>query len=327
MKLRILLALALLLGSAHAAHAEIFRYGTWGTWYLPDAHIFLGAEKGFFKEAGLDVQVIPISGIGDQRIALRRGDVEAVNGINAIFAMHEEAEIRAVLTRKTSYVIFAREGVRTVEDLKGKIVIARGCGTSSALFATALMRDIVERLSSLPIHCGRPKDHPGTIGVYFVPIEGDSNARVQAVAKGEAHAALGSIMEKYKLPTGVHVAGFSDNLAEVPETAVVMLKKIAKEKEGQVAALMRGIASSIAWFERHPAEAGAYIGKVGSIPQSHREEVRLLLLDMWTKDGRIERGPAVRWMGLASPKSSENGIVTIDGKTLSVEELFKHALK
>ena len=106
---------------------------SWNT-QLPAA---VAQQAGFFKEQGLDVRAVTIASGGPVMMALlSSGEAQVIiAGAVAILrgiASGAPAVIIGGEMDKPDYVLIGAKGLKTVADLKGKVVGSTGAGTFSA---------------------------------------------------------------------------------------------------------------------------------------------------------------------------------------------------
>jgi len=117
-----LLAAALALGASASLHAEPLKigYSDWPGWVAWE----VGIDKGWFKEAGVDVQFIWFEYVPSME-AFASGKVEAVAMTNgdALVTGATGAPSKAIIINDYSNgndMIVAKPGIESVKDLKGK---------------------------------------------------------------------------------------------------------------------------------------------------------------------------------------------------------------
>jgi NitT/TauT family transport system substrate-binding protein len=89
-----------------------------------DAAYFVAAQRGYFKDEGLDVELV-FAGGGTATPALLSGTVDgSASGSAAISAILRGAGLRVVMifTDSPTYKIWATQDIKTLADLKGKSV-------------------------------------------------------------------------------------------------------------------------------------------------------------------------------------------------------------
>ncbi len=141
--LAVVLVAGLLLGSiqARAQTKEVVRMG-----YVPVliyAPLYIAAERGYFAEEGIDVQLTPLQGGSDSVVQLAAGNFDAaVGGVGAglLNAANKGLEFRIVAPMHTErpplaspLVISAERAdeIKSVKDLKGKKVSINATGAAT----------------------------------------------------------------------------------------------------------------------------------------------------------------------------------------------------
>jgi hypothetical protein len=147
--------LLLAIMSARAEHlcaADPFRVGfpSLATGFAPS---WVTAEKGIWKKHGLEVELIYLRGGSRTVSALIGGSVDFIVGsdLGVTTAILQGASLSrvGVTTNTTGYSLVTRPGIRTVRDLKGKIVgITPGRDAAYARVVKGPSRRDVERRHS-----------------------------------------------------------------------------------------------------------------------------------------------------------------------------------
>jgi ABC-type nitrate/sulfonate/bicarbonate transport system substrate-binding protein len=191
--------------------------------------------KGYFKEQGITLEPILIRGGPAALAALVSGDVDfgSIGGAQAPIrarARGLDVFIIGSLSNKVNYIILGTRGVRTVEDLKGKIVGITGAGAFS---------DFATRMFLKNNGLDPDKD-------VFLRAIGGTVVRVSALEKGLIAAAPFSTDEA----VGLLKKGFPmiANLAEslaIPQSVLVtrgeMLEKYPETTKRFLKAVIQGL--------------------------------------------------------------------------------------
>lgn len=103
-----------------------------------EAFIFAAQEKGFFKEEGLEAELIKID-FETLKEALTTGKIEASNGMVMKWAKPFEQGVNATLTAGIhtgciQLLVPANSDIKTVADLKGKVIGNNGMGDGPMVF-------------------------------------------------------------------------------------------------------------------------------------------------------------------------------------------------
>lgn len=141
----------------------------------------LMSQQGYLKQFGADVQMIEAPGATGpfDAIASGAGDVCMVSGYNMVLSRIERgAPVRIVGAgmRKSALTVFARPGIRTLQDLQGRTVAVGG---RMGLLHALMLQMLKERALDVSL-------------VNFVD-KGSNDECYQAVVKGEADACCSSI--------------------------------------------------------------------------------------------------------------------------------------
>lgn len=108
--------------------------------YMPNmgsaSAVVSGIEKGYFKEYGLDIELVQFAGGPAEIAALASGDIQIAqigHGAHAL-CIEGEAKVFAIDALSLSDVVLANKekGINSIEDLKGKKVAVQA-GTSSEI--------------------------------------------------------------------------------------------------------------------------------------------------------------------------------------------------
>lgn len=122
--------------AAPTGAAEKLRVGQVYVW-LGDIPLYVAQEKGFYKAKGVDADLITFRGGGEVANALVGGSVDiAIGAIDHAIKMREKGlDVSAVLViqEKLGFTMFARKGagIKTVADLKGKVLSTSAPGSAS----------------------------------------------------------------------------------------------------------------------------------------------------------------------------------------------------
>jgi ABC-type nitrate/sulfonate/bicarbonate transport system substrate-binding protein len=105
--------------------------------------LYIAKERGFFREKGLDVDIVQIRGNVAIAAALS-GQVQATNGIGTVIRALERSDvplkILTVSLKRNLFWLVARPGITSISQLKGKILGTTTFGGSQHTAATRLIR-------------------------------------------------------------------------------------------------------------------------------------------------------------------------------------------
>jgi NitT/TauT family transport system substrate-binding protein len=208
-----------LLGSVHAADkirvgcpAPVGNFLT-----LP-----LAQKKGFFKEEGLDAEIIRIRPPASYA-ALANGDIDYFTGIGgaAVAAATRGVPIRVVACFVPSlpFMLIARPEIKSVQELKGKTIMIGVAGSSPDLIARMMLK-----------HFGLDPEKD----MKLLP-GGASDARLVALKEGLVTATVvGPPFDYLGKKLGLNVLARSHEFLSYPEGGLSTAIKRIKERPDQI---------------------------------------------------------------------------------------------
>ena len=193
----------------------------------------LAQKKGFFKNHGLDSEIVRLRGNQIPITALINGDIDYHTVIgNGVRAAIQGLPLRVVacFLPAPPFALVARPEIKSVQELKGKTI---GTGTFGAT------TDIVGRM--LLSHFGLDPDKD----VKFV-ISGDGPARLAAIKQGLTAATVMAAPGDYEATKlGFVILARANELFTFPDSGVVTTTKKIKEKPNEVKSVIKaGIMAS-----------------------------------------------------------------------------------
>ncbi|QKW36863.1 ABC transporter substrate-binding protein [Actinomadura sp. NAK00032] len=236
-------------GSTDTVH-YLTSFNTFGR----DAFAYVAEEKGYFEEAGLDVDIKPGSGTVDvmKLLAGGRADFGAGDFTTALITIaKQKLPVTAVgmVHQKSLAAVVALEGggIATPKDLEGKTVGDQPGSTNQVTF---------------PVYAKAAGIDAGK--VKFVPSAPPALPQLLATGKVDAigQFVVGKpLVEKAAQGKKAVVLPYGDVLPDLYGNALLASSKIAEEKPELVkkfsAALFKGLRYSIA----HPEETGEILKK------------------------------------------------------------------
>ena len=215
--------------------------------------------RGFFKQQGLQVEPILIRGGPAAIAALASGEVDfaGIGGAQAVFrsrARGLDLTIIGCTSSTTNYILLGDKKIRTVEDLKGKIIGTTGAGSFSDFAVRAFLKK----------HNINPDKDVFLRGI------GDTPLRAAAIEKGIIAAApFGSEEAVRLLKAGYSlISNFSESLG-VPQNVLVtrseMLEKFPETSKRTLKAYIQGM--QIAKFNKKEAIKAGYESGLTADPE------------------------------------------------------------
>jgi len=237
-------------------------------WYVYGEHapFYYGKEKGFFKDAGIDLEIQEGRGsatvtqvVGAKTVQFGYVDVPtmmraAVKGAPVV------AVGVALQTNPMSAMGFAEKNIRKPEDIKGKTVATTPGDSMSQIWPLFLKKTGLKESD-------------------FKTVSGDAVTKLNAVINGQADLLLGYVMDqsmKIKDATGKDVfpIKFSDYGVNLVSSGIIAHKDFVKENADLVKRFMAAATKSLEEASKNPRAAAQAIlnanpkgGKIDTLTQ------------------------------------------------------------
>ena len=245
------------LGGGCVGKKEPFRIAivTW-VGYGP---FYIAQDKGYYKEEGLDVDIVKIEDEGARKSAFTSGNVQgAINTIDALASGAPQGLPGLVIYKIDDSFggdgIVARKSIKTIQDLKGKTV-AYPRGLPSHFFLLYLLRKA--GLSSQDIISKTME--AGDAGAAFVAQKVDAAVTWEPWLTQAAKTEHGHILMTTREAPGLIVDVF------------MISPKTKKERAKDVEKFVRTWFKAIEFIKQHPSEAYEIMAKHLDIPKSDFE--------------------------------------------------------
>jgi ABC-type nitrate/sulfonate/bicarbonate transport system substrate-binding protein len=260
------LALVFLLAAAHRAEAQPVKaravYPSVDIQYLP---AYVALAKGYYKDEGLDVELIVMRGARTGVQAVLSGDAHFVMALGAaVSAIWSGADLKIVaqMMNRQPFSLIVRPEIQKVADLRGKKIGASVGSTTFALVHEYLKQNGVD---------------PDK-GVEYVNISG-AGPRIAALEKGLIAAGpLAPPTDVKAVQAGLkRLVYFGDILPEMAVTGLVTSTRLTKENPATVEKMVRAIVRATKSSHDDPAAAlAAMQGYMKMPPEDARESYRLV---------------------------------------------------
>ncbi len=249
---RRLIAFAIVLGALVAAPAfgqgkeKVVLLLNWYT-YSEHAPLYLGKERGYFDQEGidLDIQEGRGSGITVQAVAAGTATFGYADIATMIKAASKGAPVTAVgvalQTSPMSVMGFAEKNIRKPEDIKGKIVAITPGDSMSQIWPLFLKKT-------------------GLKETDFRQVAGDAQTKLNAVMNGQADLLLGYVMDQaIKLQDATHKQiypiRFADYGVNLVSSGIIVQKDFLKSKPDVVKRFLRATTRSLEEAAKNPEAA------------------------------------------------------------------------
>ena len=222
-------------------------------WYVYGEHapFYYGKEKGYFKDAGIDLEIQEGRGsatvtqvVGAKTVQFGYVDVPtmmraAVKGAPVI------AVGVALQTNPMSVMGFAEKNIRKPDDIKGKTVASTPGDSMSQIWPLFLKKTGLKESD-------------------FKTVSGDAVTKLNAVINGQADLLLGYVMDqsmKIKDATGKDVfpIKFADYGINLVSSGIIAHKDFVKENPDLVKRFMAAATKSVEEASKHPKDAAQAI--------------------------------------------------------------------
>jgi len=301
--------------------AKPFRVA-FNTWigYSP---LLLAKEKGFLKEAGLDVDISILEGVGEKNSALIQGTIDAV-GHTADSAVVSAAsgvdgQIIFVFDRSMGADgILSKKSINSVRDLKGKKV-ALEPGFTGHFFFLSLLTEAGMQPSDVEVIAM----DTGLAGSSFVAGEVEAAVTWQPWLGKAAGVPDGKVLITSKDRPGLII------------DVLYMNRKVIQDRKEDVVKLIRAMGKATAWYETHKDEGNAIMAKFWKLsPEEQKETVAgmefMSLPNNATFFGTTaEPGQLYKTVKMANDLWQQTGVIKkgVDSKALVAFDALQEAAK
>ena len=226
--------------------------------------LYIAQDRGFFRQEGLDAELVQVRG-NIAMAALLAGETHAANNVGTVLRAMERTDaplkIVSMSLKRNLFWLVARPEIRSIGDLKGKVLGTTTIGGSQHLAASRVLRK-----------GGLDPDKDVT-----VMAAGDAPAQLQSLVSGAMQAAALSpptvilARDKYKL----RILGSAVEDVINLQNGLAITEKLLREKRDVVKRIIRARARANRYFwenERGTAEVLAKYLRV-ELPvatESHR---------------------------------------------------------
>jgi NitT/TauT family transport system substrate-binding protein len=263
--------------------------GKQGLIYLP---LSVAEKLGYFKEAGLDVDIQALAGGGQALRALVGGSADVVSGFfdHTIQMLAQGKRIKAVVMqqRYPGLILLVSkhaydQGVRSLADLKGKKIGVTAPGSSSHFFVNYLMQS-----------AGVPLDQFAVLGVGLgsTAIASIRNKQIDALSALEPSVStlqtsgdVGAILADTRTTAGTQkIFG-----GPYPAACIYVKEEFIKQYPNTTQAIVNAMVKTLRWMQTHKVEE-----IVALMPEDYYQGNKAVytqavksMLDSYSPDGRI----------------------------------------
>ncbi len=279
---RLALAIAVAAVGAAQAHAgDTLRVGTASPTAFAMLPAVVAAQEGFFKNHGIDVQIMDFGGGAKMHQAMAAGSLDIGIGSGAELAMVAKGSPELAICNAAGPPLFIAISVpwdspaHKAEDLKGKKI-----GVSSPNSMTYWMA------LQLAKHHGWGED-----GVTIVTLGGETAAIIAAFKTHLVDADIGGSavafsMEEQKV--GRFLIPVSDYLGNMSSDTVFASKKLIAEHPDDVRAFLAGWFDGVDFMRKHKAETVKIAQKMTGLDDTVQSREYDQSIPMFSNDGKFD---------------------------------------
>jgi len=258
------LCCVLALGAPSVEAAETITTGMIGAANAVGWPWYIGIAKGFFADAGINLDIIYVptaSGLVQQLSAGSLDMVADVGVVEPIHAVEKGAPVGLlrIVGQVSAYEMMAKPSIATVKDLKGKTICIGGLVDINRVYLDRIMQ------------ANGLKD-----GDYDITVVGNTAGRFAALKSGAADATmLAPPVSFFAEDSGFHSIGMiMDYAPDLPFSGTDVSLAYAAAHRDTLVKLLAVIDKSVAWFDD---------------PANRAEAVDILVKEMKSARGPVER--------------------------------------
>jgi NitT/TauT family transport system substrate-binding protein len=234
----------------------------------------IAEQKGFYQKHGLRSEHVLIS-LSVAVNALGTGDLDYVISVaQGVSAAIRGFPVKLVMMTqdKLDFFILARPEIKTLADLKGKVLGISYPGSTTHLVAEAMLR-----------HFGL---EPGK-DVSLLPT-GDNQARLAALEGNRVSATIGTPPYNIIAPTkGLKVLHWARDFMAVPQNAVIVTDKKLQQSPDQVKKMIKGTIEGLQFIRREKEEAIDLTAKWMKLDRPRVKAVLESVFPLYSADGTM----------------------------------------
>lgn len=260
---------------AFAADRVRFAYPAKSLNYLP---ITMGRDKGIFQAEAIDLQMILVAST-IQVAALTTGDIDfsgAQSQVMAGAARGLPVKVVGFLTIKPSFWLMSKPEIKTMADLKGKIVGITAIGSST----DTLARFLVSKNGLTPDR-----------EVAFIGTGTTSNILTAMKAGTVDAGVLSPPFNAMATQMGYRTLAYFGDYVEQSLSGVGTSDRMIRERPELVRRMLIATIKSLRFIQQRPGESIQFISKEWSVDTSAATELYKSMLPAFSKDGGMnEKG-------------------------------------
>jgi NitT/TauT family transport system substrate-binding protein len=255
-----------------AADRVRFAYPAKSLNYLP---ITLGRDKGIFQAEGVDLQMVLVAST-IQVAALTTGDIDfsgAQSQVMAGAARGLPVKVVGFLTIKPSFWLMARPEIKTMADLKNKIIGITAIGSST----DTLARYLVSKNGLTPDR-----------EVAFIGTGTTANILTAMKAGTVDAGVLSPPFNAMATQMGYRTLAYFGDYVEQSLSGVGTSDRMIKDRPDLVRRMLSATIKSLRFIQQRSADSIQFIAKEWSVDSSAATELYKSMLPAFSKDGGMD---------------------------------------
>jgi NitT/TauT family transport system substrate-binding protein len=240
--------------------------------YLP---ITMGREKGIFQNEGIDLQMVLVAST-IQVTALTTGDIDfsgAQSQVMAGAARGLPVKVVGFLTIKPSFWLMARPEIKSIAELKNKIIGITAIGSST----DTLARFVLTKNGLTPDR------EVALIGT------GTTSNILTAMKAGTVHAGvLSPPFNAMATQMGYRTLAYFGDYVEQSLSGLGAADKTIRERPELVKRMLTATIKSLRFIQQRPADSIKFIAKEWSVDTASATELYKSMLPAFSKDGDMD---------------------------------------
>ncbi|HEX5019194.1 MAG TPA: ABC transporter substrate-binding protein [Candidatus Binatia bacterium] len=255
-----------------AADRGRFAYPAKSLNYLP---ITLGRDKGIFQSEGIELQLVLVAST-IQVTALTTGDIDfsgAQSQVMAGAARGLPVKVVGFLTIKPSFWLMSKPEIKTMADLKGKIIGITAIGSST----DTLARFLVSKNGLTPDR-----------EVAFIGTGTTSNILTAMKAGTVDAGVLSPPFNAMATQMGYRTLAYFGDYVEQSLSGVGTSDRMIRERPELVKRMLSATIKSLRFIQQRPADSIQFISKEWSVDSASATELYKSMLPAFSKDGGMD---------------------------------------
>jgi ABC-type nitrate/sulfonate/bicarbonate transport system substrate-binding protein len=240
--------------------------------YLP---ITMGRDKGMFQAEGIDLQMVLVAST-IQVAALTTGDIDfsgAQSQVMAGAARGLPVKVVGFLTIKPSFWLMAKPEIKSMADLKGKIIGITAIGSST----DTLARFLVSKNGLTPDR-----------EVAFIGTGTTANILTAMKAGTVDAGVLSPPFNAMATQMGYRTLAYFGDYVEQSLSGVGTADRMIRERPELVKRMLVATIKSLRFIQQRPAESIQFIGKEWNMDSAAATELYKSMLPAFSKDGGMD---------------------------------------